>query len=360
MHHQPLKAALPYEEPRTMFNVLIDTCVWLDLAADPRQRGMLETLDAFIALGHIQLLVPQLVLEEFKRNRDRVAKASARGISSQVQQIKEAVRSLEMDGRRRNSLLAGLDDVKHKVPLLGGAAEQALSHAEHLLKQARVIESSASAKVAAADRALARKAPCHHENKNSVADAVLIELYAEAVRTGTKGERFAFVTHNKNDFSGLNHRQPHDDIAPLFTKIKSLYFVNLSELLARIDPSAYSEIRWEQSWNQEPRSLSELQEAEDRLHMSIWHNRHMVRVERIEEGKLKVVPRDEWERQGSTNAHYIIDTIWDGALKAAEKVRAKYGAENLGPWDDFEWGMVNGKLSAIRWVMGDDWDMLDT
>jgi hypothetical protein len=28
--------------------------------------------------------------------------------------------------------------------------------------------------------------------------------------------------------------------------------------------------------------------------------------------------------------------------------------------DDFDWGMWNGKLSALRWVLGSDWDFLDT
>jgi hypothetical protein len=47
-------------------------------------------------------------------------------------------------------------------------------------------------------------------------------------------------------------------------------------------------------------------------------------------------------------------------LKAARRLEKKYGKENLGPYSKFEWGMINGKLSALRWVFGDDWDMLDT
>ncbi len=38
----------------------------------------------------------------------------------------------------------------------------------------------------------------------------------------------------------------------------------------------------------------------------------------------------------------------------------RYGWENFKPLTDFEWGMLNGKLSAIRWMLGDEWDMLDT
>ena len=43
-----------------------------------------------------------------------------------------------------------------------------------------------------------------------------------------------------------------------------------------------------------------------------------------------------------------------------KRAREKYG-RNIGKYmDDWEWGFVNGKLSALRWVLGEDWDMLDT
>ncbi len=41
------------------------------------------------------------------------------------------------------------------------------------------------------------------------------------------------------------------------------------------------------------------------------------------------------------------------------RVEAEY-CETLGPYSAFEWGMLNGKLSALRWVLGAEWDFLDT
>lgn len=345
---------------RPMFHVLLDTSVWLDLAADPRQRRLLETLEAFQALGHIQLIVPRLVVDEFKKNRDRIAKAGAKGLSSQVQQVKEAVRALELNARRRQTLLARLDDIKHKAPLIGGGAEIALLLIEGKFKEARIVETTDAVKLAAADRALSRRAPCHHENKNSIADALLIETYVAQVKQGIGRDRFAFVTHNKHDFSGTDARQPHPEIAGCFSRIKSLYFVNLSELFARIDPSAFSEIQWEQSYSEEPRALSELWAAEATLAKQVWYNRHKNREYYINNGHTKIVPREVWEKGRRDNSTEIIDEIWAGALKAASDAERDLGPDNIGPWSDFEWGMINGKLSAIRWMLGDEWDMLDT
>ncbi|HEY5064445.1 MAG TPA: hypothetical protein VIJ04_06500 [Xanthobacteraceae bacterium] len=55
-----------------------------------------------------------------------------------------------------------------------------------------------------------------------------------------------------------------------------------------------------------------------------------------------------------------MESVWLGARKAAERIEKQYGKESVGPYSKFDWGMINGKLSALRWVMGDDWDMLDT
>jgi hypothetical protein len=92
-----------------------------------------------------------------------------------------------------------------------------------------------------------------------------------------------------------------------------------------------------------PRTEDEINRAAERLTDLVWYNRHLNLKFNIEQGVEACDPE-----------------VWEGALKAAERVRSKYAASELGPWTDFEWGMINGKLSAIRWVLGDDWDDLDT
>ncbi len=92
-----------------------------------------------------------------------------------------------------------------------------------------------------------------------------------------------------------------------------------------------------------PRSETEILTAIDELFDKVWYNRHLYFRSEVLAGKETVSPE-----------------IWQGALKAARKVEKRYGKAALGPWDDFEWGMINGKLSALRWVLGDEWDMLDT
>jgi len=47
-------------------------------------------------------------------------------------------------------------------------------------------------------------------------------------------------------------------------------------------------------------------------------------------------------------------------LAARARIEAQFDKQSLETLDDFELGMINGKLSALRWVLGDEWDFLDT
>jgi hypothetical protein len=49
--------------------ILIDTCVWLDLAKDYRQQPVINALEDLVDSGELELLVPQVLLDEFARTR---------------------------------------------------------------------------------------------------------------------------------------------------------------------------------------------------------------------------------------------------------------------------------------------------
>lgn len=212
-----------------MFNVLIDTSVWLDLAQDQKQTPLLDPLLTMVREAYMHLLVPRIVLTEFEKNRERVARRARRSLGTPFNLVREAVRQVEGDSAEKGRVLEYLADVGHRIPRTSGAATGTLDRIEDLLKRTAPIEASDEVKLRAADRALNRKAPCHHDNKNAMADAVLIETYFECVSKAKAGERFAFVTHNKHDFSDMakNQKWVHTDLAAGFSKIKSRYFVSL-------------------------------------------------------------------------------------------------------------------------------------
>jgi hypothetical protein len=88
------------------------------------------------------------------------------------------------------------------------------------------------------------------------------------------------------------------------------------------------------------RSVNELVEAEQEFFDKIWYGRHQMLIQDAEEEGLDISKHP-------------------GAA-AAKEVEQRYGKDDLGPSDDFGWGMLNGKLSAIRWMLGEEWDFLDT
>jgi predicted nucleic acid-binding protein len=342
-----------------MFRILIDTCVWLDLAKDYHQQAILAALEELIRHREVELILPRIVVDEFARNKARIIEESSRSLSSTLKRVKEAVAKFG-DPRRRNLVLTQLNDMDHRLPTLGESAADSVQRIERLFAHTPITDISDAVKLRAAQRAIEKRAPFHRQ-RNGMDDALLIEVYAAAVAAKAARGRFAFVTHNTKDFSHptRSNKLPHPDIAGCFSRVKSIYFITLGEALRRVQPAQFADLMIEQEWVSEPRRLAEISAAIDELVTKVWYNRHKVREERINEGLTQLVEKETFPVKDHATRPIQRD-VWEGALKAAAKVEKKYGLENLGPWDDFDWGMLNGKLSALRWVLGEEWDMLDT
>lgn len=335
--------------------------MWLDLARDHHQEPLLEALAYLVQRRDIELILPRTVVDEFARNKAKVIEDSSRSLSSTFKRVKKVVEQLGPQKRGTQSLIRQLNNLDYQLPALGQRAVAGIGRIERLFAQMPIIEVSDAVKLRAAERAIDGRAPFHRQ-KNSVNDAILIETYADAISgASTKGTRYAFVTHNVRDFSATNanNNLPHPDMASLCSKKKSLYFTTLGETLRRAAPGVLSEITIEHEWEEEPRQLDQILDAMDLLFHQVWYNRHMNTRYRIATGKTKIVEKETLPVKDHRKRPIQRD-VWERALKAAARVEKKYGLENLGPWSDFEWGMVNGKLSALRWVLGDEWDMLDT
>jgi hypothetical protein len=79
----------PNQPPR--FNILIDTCVWLDIAKDYQQQAILAALEELIRQEDIALIIPRTIIAEFASNKARVIEESSRSLSSTLKRVKEAV-----------------------------------------------------------------------------------------------------------------------------------------------------------------------------------------------------------------------------------------------------------------------------
>ena len=92
------------------------------------------------------------------------------------------------------------------------------------------------------------------------------------------------------------------------------------------------------------RKIKQIVKERDIACDQVWYDRHQV-------GMQKRYPKEKDPESRKAYQH---------GEKVAKKMEKKYGKKNLGPYDDFDWGKINGRLETLRWVLGDDWGNLDT
>ena len=330
-----------------MLNLLVDTSTWLDLAKRRDGQRWIVALRVLCNQKQVKLLVPTVVIDEFKRNRPRIEQSMTASVAERFRLIKRDLDDFGGDGLEH--AMQVLDELAHQVPLIGALTTRNFDEILELLVKGEQIESTDDERRRVVQRGLDKVAP-FHRSRNSVADALLIESYASVAGLSDLAEDpHGFLTSNSEDFSTPqgDKREPHPDLAHLFGQGSTygLGVDGLSKILADHFGEELEELFAETDFIEEPRRLDEIQEAEGELFDRIWYQRSINHLARLEGG----------------SDQKAIDKLLAIAGPPMQRVEDRFGGPaELGPYDDFEWGMLNGKMSALRWVLGAEWDFLDT
>jgi hypothetical protein len=330
-----------------VLNLLIDTSTWLDLAKRRDGQRLIVPLRVFSHQNKLKLLVPAVVIDEFKRNRLRIEQSMTASVSERFRLIKRDLD--DFGGAGVEHAMQVLDELAHQLPLIGAMTTRNFDEILDLLIKGEQITPTDDERGRVVQRGLDKVAP-FHRSRNSVADALLIELYASASdQADLSTDPHGFVTSNSDDFSAPqgDKRGPHPDLANIFGAGSSygLGVDGLKQILAEELGEELEELFAETDFVEEPRRLGEIQEAENELFDRIWYYRSLHHEYQLEEAG------DGPE----------IDRLLVVAGPARRRVEATYTEPGqLGPYTDFELGMLEGKLSALRWVLGSEWDFLDT
>ncbi len=329
-----------------VLHLLVDTSTWLDLSRRRDGQRWIVALRELLRQGKIELLVPAVVVDEFVRNRERVEASMTSSVAQRFKLIKQDLD--EYGGTDNQEALKLIQDLAHQVPLVGAMTTRNFGDVLDLLRAGHVLDPTVADYGSVVARGLDKRAPLHR-SRNSVADALLAELYSTAIdAVDLASEPHAFVTSNSDDFSqpGGDRRLPHPDIASAFASGGSTYALGvdgLSDVLREQFGDEIDELLAETDFVEEPRRLDEITEAEKQLFDRIWYHRSLQHERQLQDDQASIEP------------------LLSVAGPNRERVEATYTQTGeLGPYTDFELGMLNGKLSALRWVLGSEWDFLDT
>jgi 2-hydroxy-3-keto-5-methylthiopentenyl-1-phosphate phosphatase len=105
-----------------------------------------------VKAGTIDLILPQIVLDEFKRNKNRVAEETRRSLHSQFQLVREAVNRFGDDASKANTIKA-LVEVDHAIIMKGDAVNDSIERIEALLKTSSPLPTTNNIKQRVTERA---------------------------------------------------------------------------------------------------------------------------------------------------------------------------------------------------------------
>lgn len=224
-----------------MYNIALDTCIWINLGNALYNDSTLDTLIKLVKDKNVRIILPTIVVEEWNKNKGTKIINSIKEITSnKVEKIKEFskfVSTLKECNKSIDYIVSKKEEI----------IEARIEHAEKTIKKIDdlfnyettiKIPISTEIKLKSVKWLLDKKAPGH--KKSSMADTLIVLSVIDYIKNNKLTSNI-FVTSNTRDFNSANKKEDiHEDLQPLFNDNSIEYFNNIGKALNKIKPESIS------------------------------------------------------------------------------------------------------------------------
>jgi excisionase family DNA binding protein len=220
---------------KCMYYLIIDTCVWFSLCWKDSEE-LLEKIAGLVEQKKVKLILPLVIINEWGRQKLKIPK-------NRDQYIRKGIDSAVILAQYLDpGVVETFKEILSSISkIVEDDVSKRIERVDYLFdyKTTIVLPITDSAKLQAADFALAKKAP--FGDKNSMTDAMIIFCATEYVkREGLTN--CIFVSSNTGDFSVKSGSDElHTDLKELFEGIGIRYFINIGEAINAVEANLISE-----------------------------------------------------------------------------------------------------------------------
>ncbi len=243
-----------------MYYLTLDTNTWIYLANGTEPARLLTFVRQEVDKGNIKILVPDLIIKEWDKNKDKAVKQGSIKHFKDITQALDRIVKLLGDKAERNIINFLLDEREDKAYFTDfvetykkkrNEIEEAISDNIKLIddlfrhKTTEIIKVNEKEYVKAGQYALEKKAP--FRNKNSFADALIVFSLLDYVKQ-KQIEGALFITYNTNDFCNKKDGKHdlHPDLKPDFEETKTKFYTIVGKAINTIKTDIVSkeELEW--------------------------------------------------------------------------------------------------------------------
>ena len=187
--------------------IVIDTCVWIELASKPSLRPLLDALKEYVQPPSHKLVVPSPIATEFARHRDECRGSWEKSLKGHIGGLKFIYQAIP---NTRADLVRARDLANETIQKSRETIEDSVDVVGGLLDGAEPWQPKADDFEDACNRCLEMRAPAVRKNRSSVGDALIWRAVLDLLRS----KCVWLCTENTSDFSNPQRLDElHSDLA---------------------------------------------------------------------------------------------------------------------------------------------------